>query len=180
MKFIKKIFTINQYLSFILLLFGVILVIKPDDTVTFISNLVGVILLIIGLSSIIKYVKFLCDIDIIFGVVSTVLGLVLLLNPVAVLSILPFTLGFYITVNGITKLRYAFDLKKYKGKDYINILVMSVLTIICGLILIIRPFSGVTFVIRIIGIILIVYSLIDIVNYHSIKKDIVVIERIFK
>lgn len=180
MKSIKNIFRISEYLSFLLLIFGIVLVVKPDDTVTFISNLVGVILLIIGLSSIIKYVRFLNDIDIIFGVVITVLGLVLLLNPVAVLSILPFVLGCYILINGITKLRYAFDIKKYKGKDYTNILIMSILTIICGLVLIIRPFSGVTFVVRIIGIILIVYSIIDIINYHSIKKDIVIVERIFK
>ena len=162
------------------MIFGIILVVKPDDTVTFISNVVGVILLIIGLSSIIKYVRFLNDIDIIFGVVITVLGLVLLLNPKAVLSILPFVLGCYILINGITKLRYSFDIKKYKGKDYTNILIMSILTIICGLILIIRPFSGVTFVVRIIGIILVIYSLIDIINYHSIKKDILIVERIFK
>ena len=170
MKIYKKIFGVNLVEGIIMMIFGLILLFKPEQTINLISNLIGCIVLLMGIFSIFKFLKFKTDLDIIYGIFTIVLGLILLLNPGTIISILPIIFGIYFIINGVSKLRYAIDIKKYNGKNYFIPLLISILIIACGVTFVVNPFKGAIYIVQVIGIFIIIYSSLNILNYFTIKK----------
>lgn len=184
MNTIKKLFKINLLTSFIFLIIGLFLVFRTEGTISLISSIIGIILLFNGGFSIIKYFQrkeeHFHNVNMIYGIVAIIAGFILILNPSAVASILPFVLGIYFTITGITKLKYAWDIHNYRKENPVFMFFLSGLTTICGIILIINPFQGAVAITQMIGIFMIVYAFLDIVNYFILRRDIKLIENIFK
>lgn len=172
MKFVKFVFGGSLIEGIIMAILGLILVLKPAETIMVISNIIGAIVLLIGISSIAKYLKLKNDLDIFSGITSSVLGLILLLNPGTIVSILPLVLGIYFVINGSSKLRYALDIKKYNGNNYLWPLIIAILIIICGTLFIINPFKGAVYIVQIMGIFILTYSILNIINYFTLRKNI--------
>lgn len=177
---LKKIYGINVTVSIVLLIFGLILFFKPETTINLVSTLLGIILIVMGGTSIIKFIGDKYQMDLVYGVISCVAGLILILNPTAVVSVLPFVLGIYFIISGISKFKYALDVRKYNGRNFITLLIISILITVCGVLFVINPFSGAVAITKIIGIFLVIYSVLDIVNYIMLRKDVKTVEEIFK
>lgn len=179
MRAIKKLFGISMISSFIFLILGLLLVFRTEGTIHLISSIIGIILLINGGFSAIKYFR---DdnntVNIIYGVVAILAGFVLILNPVTIVSILPFVLGIYFTVSGCVKLKYSFDIGRYQRNTPVFMTIVSILMIVCGVLFVVNPFGGAVAITQIIGIYLIIYSVLDIINCFILRKDIdIVINR---
>ena len=170
--------------SIVFLILGIFLVFRTEGTINLISSIIGVILLLNGGFTIIKYFQneseFKSNVELICGIAIVIAGFVLILNPVAVVSILPFILGIYFTITGIIKLKYALDIRKYQKENPIFMLITSGLTIVCGLLFVINPFGGAVALTQMIGIFMIVYSCLDILNYIFLRKDLKTIEKLWK
>lgn len=184
MKAIKKIFGVSFVTSIVFLIFGLFLVFRTEGTIHLISSLIGMILLLNGGWSLIKYFKEEKDtpynIGLIYGVVAIIAGIILILNPKAVASVLPFILGIYFTITGVVKLKYALDIREFKKENPTFMLILSILTILCGILFIINPFGGAIALTQIIGIFMIIYACLDIANYLSLKKDLKHIDDLLK
>ena len=83
-------------------------------------------------------------------------------------------------ISGIIKLKYAIEIKDNKAKAPIYSMIVSILMILCGILFIVNPFEGAIAITQIIGIFLIVYACLDIINYCCIRKDLKEIKRIFR
>lgn len=172
MKAIKRLFGINMISSIIFLILGLLLVFKTEGTINLISSIIGVILLMNGGFSTIKYFKENDNkVNIIYGIVAILAGFILILNPTTIVSILPFVLGIYFTVSGIIKLKYALDIKNYQRRTPVFMVIVSILMMVCGVLFIINPFEGAVAITKIIGIYLIIYSVLDIINSITLRKD---------
>lgn len=172
MKAIKRLFGINMISSIIFLILGLLLVFKTEGTINLISSIIGCILLINGGFSTIKYFKENDNkVNIIYGIVAILAGFILILNPTTIVSILPFVLGIYFTVSGIIKLKYALDIKNYQRRTPVFMVIVSILMMVCGVLFIINPFEGAVAITKIIGIYLIIYSVLDIINSITLRKD---------
>lgn len=183
-KFFNRVFGFSIFSSIVFLILGIFLVFRTEGTINLISSVIGIILLLNGGLSLINYFKNEINsayrVELIYGIIAIIAGFVLILNPSAILSVLPFILGIYFVVSGIIKLKYAIDIKNQKIKAPIISMIVPILMIVCGLLFVINPFGGVVAITQVIGIFLIVYSCLDIVNYCFIKKEIKEIEAIFK
>lgn len=176
MKTIKKLFGISIASSFIFLVLGLFLVFKTEGIINLISSIIGIILLINGGLSLIKYFKEDNNtVNIIYGIVAILAGFILILNPTTIVSILPFVLGIYFTINGVVKLKYALDVKKYQKNTPVFMIIISILMIVCGGVFVINPFEGAIAITQAIGIYLIIYSVLDIINCFILRKDIDII-----
>lgn len=183
MKVIKKLFGMSFITSIVFLIFGLFLIFKTEGTIQLISSVIGVILLINGGLAIIRYFRdgeYGTKVEFVSGVVAIVAGLVIILNPKAIISILPFILGIYFTITGVIKLKYALDIYSYKKENPLFMMILSILTIVCGILFIVNPFSGAVALTQIVGIFMSVYACLDIANYFVLKKDIKSIEEILK
>jgi len=182
-EFAKRVFGFSLFVSIIFLILGIFLVFRTEGTINLISSIIGVLLLANGGITLINYFRnqeHSYPIELIYGILVVIAGFVLILNPIAIVSVLPFVLGVYFIISGAMKLKYVLDIKNNKSSMPIYSLIISILMIVCGILFVINPFSGAIAITQAIGIFLMVYSILDIINYFCIRKDIKMLEDLFK
>jgi len=162
--------------SIALVVLGFLLIFYSEVTIISISYVIGGILIAIGVIALIKYISNINkdiknEIDIVYGIGTIILGIIVISNPKAIASIIPFVLGVLIVINSTAKIDYSFRLKKNKNNLWISTLVVSLVALVCGVLLIFNPFAGAEFITKIIGIILVVYAVLDIISTIRISKE---------
>lgn len=152
--------------SIVLLILGILLLFVPGNIITTIIRIFGIIILVLGLLSILNASKNKKNnTDLIYGILICILGLVFISNPQVIASIIPFILGIWIILRSIFRLQFVSTLRS-TSIDFIKPLVINIITLLLGITLVINPFKGAETLIRIIGIFLIVYSGLDILDYY--------------
>jgi len=172
---INKMFISSILSSAVLLVIGLLLFIRPEGTLSLISYTIGGILVIIGTNSLINYYRgkeYVSKFELIYGVLGVLGGFVLILNPKAIASLIPFIIGVWFVISSLSKLKYAIELNSKKTKAGIISLIITILTLVLGVVLIFNPFSGAVFITKMIGLFLFIYAILDIIQSSIIKKDI--------
>ena len=162
--------------SIALIALGLLLIFYSDVTIISISYVIGGILIAIGVIALLKYISNINkdrknEIDIVYGIGTIILGIIVISNPKAIASIIPFVLGVLIVINSTAKIDYSFKLKKNNNNLWVSTLVVALIALICGVLLIFNPFAGAEFITKIIGIILVIYAILDIVSTIRISKE---------
>lgn len=175
--FISKIFKSSILGSIGLIVLGMLLVFQSEATIISISYIIGGILVAIGALAILRFIKNTKekgkrDLDIVYGIVTIILGIIVIRSPHAIASIIPFIIGFIIIINSATKLQYSFELKKNNNDLWKSTMILAFITTICGLILILNPFKGAEFITKIVGILILIYSILDIISTITIKNTV--------
>ena len=93
-------------------------------------------------------------------------------------SIIPITLGIFFVISGIFSLRISFIIKDM-GSSFVMSFISSILMIICGIILIINPAGTIIVLTTLIGILLIVYSISNVVDMCIFKSRVKEIDKYF-
>lgn len=172
----NKFFTTSIITSIVFLALGIFLFLKPETTISTISYIIGIIILLLGAFSISKYYtnknKSNIDFSLIYGILSIIVGIIIILNPTAIATIITFVLGFWIVINSIIKIQYSLDLKNHDNKAWLITLIIGLLTLIWGLVLVFNPFGGALDITKLIGLFIIIYSILDIVECFILNKNI--------
>ena len=176
----NKLINVSILTSAVLLVIGIFLFIQPDTVIRMISVVLGLLFLVPAITSLVDYFKEKNNSSLVIGIITILISLILIINTEFVASILPFILGIYFVVNGINRLMYAVELKKQGFVDFSKSLVLALLIIFVGIIFIINPFKGALAITKIIGIFMIIYSVLDIINTVIVKKGIKDIEKSMK
>lgn len=176
----KKFFRSSLISSIILMIIGVLLILQSEITIITISYLIGTLLIAMGAIAIIKFIKNINNVareelDIFYGVVTIVLGVIVVYNPEAIASIIPIIIGIGIIINSATKLQYALELRESLNNQWKTTVVISIISAVCGVILICNPFKGAVVIMQIIGGFIVAYSILDIVSTITIKKNVAAI-----
>lgn len=175
----KTFFKSSICASIILMILGLLLIFQSEVTITTISYIIGAALIALGVLALIRFIKSAKNItemnfnlDIIYGIVTVILGIVIITNPKAIASILPIVLGIAIVINSASKLQYAFILKNDNNDMWKTTMIIAIVSAICGVILLFNPFAGAVLIMKIVGIFIVVYSVLDIVSTVIIKKNV--------
>ena len=179
-KKIKKTFNLSLASSIIFVIVGLFLFIKPGATISIISYVTGGVLLLMGLISVYKYFINLFGFELAYGVLLIIAGLFLVIDTSIFAKVINVILGIWIIVNSITKFQYGFVLKRAKNSDWIYTILVSLLSFIWGIVLLINPFESALTITQIIGIFIIVYAVLDIIDNFIIRRNIKDILSIFK
>lgn len=176
-KVINKNFNATIISSIITIILGMLLFFEAENTLKTISYVVGLFLLIIGISMALtvilnKNIKIYFSGTFIIGLFSSVIGFILLIKPILLTSILPFCIGVWMIISGSMKLQTALALKDAKDEAWYKLLIFAIIVFVIGVLLIINPFGGAVIVTKIIGLLLSIYSVIDIVCTSMIKKEV--------
>lgn len=176
-KLMKRFFRSSLVSSITLFVLGFLIIFKSEVTIITIAYLIGSILVALGTLAIIQYIKNIevsgkNDLDILYGVVTIILGLLVINNPKLIASILPIIIGVTIIINSATKLQYAFELKKENNQQWKTTMTISIISVICGVVLLFNPFKGAVVITQTIGIFMIVYSILDIISTAIIKRNV--------
>ena len=174
-RFMAKFLKSSLISSITLLIISLFLFFETEATIITISYIIGSILIAIGTITIMKYINNLKssirnELDIIYGVGMAILGIIVISNPKGLASIIPFVLGIIMIITSATKLQISLDIMKKNEGKMTTSTILLLITCICGVVLIFNPFSGAKILAKIIGIIILIYAILDIVSTFKIQK----------
>ncbi len=138
-RIMKSLVKSSYITSSILILLGLVLVVKSEETLKVISYLVGGVLITLGIVAFIKFFKnseknIPDNFDIIYGIVTIVFGIFIIINPKLVASIIPFVLGAWILFKSAFKVAYGFELKGKNNPIWKTTLITSGISALVGII----------------------------------------------
>ena len=110
--------------------------------------------------------------SLIAGIPLALLGLFIFLRPSFLIEFIPIVVGAIVLLDGIMNLLETFDLMKQKYSKWWVSLIFAALTIMMGILLIMRPFGVAKFVMQAIGVIMLYNGLSDIFIAARIKTKI--------
>ena len=176
---INKIFKSSILGALSLVVLGILLIFESEATIVTISYVIGGILVAIGVLALLKFYKEVKDnddndtgMDLVYGIISIVLGIVVISNPKAVASIIPIVMGLIIILNSGTKLQYSIELKRNNNNLWKSTMILSLISTLCGVLLIFNPFKGAAFLTRLIGFLILLYAVLDIISTITIKSTV--------
>lgn len=171
-------------ISIIFLLLGIIFLIFPNISIKIVAYLIAIILIGSGiyLTYLEIYTKsFLLPLDTLLnGILSILFGIIILIYPDIFKIMIPIILGTYFILDSIFKLKLVVLLRRIDNKSWIVTLLLTILSIICGIILILNPIDSSIALALFAGITLIIYSLSGIIDMILFKKNIHDLTKVFK
>lgn len=150
---------------------GIVLLARPGETLYVVSMICGITMIALGVGALISYlVKDRNMLLIILAVISVIMGIIVCVKYKSIVSILLFLFGLFILISGIVDLITSIDVKRYGFGDWIVSFLMSLVTAVLGLLIVVNPFSSSLAVIRLLGISLLVYAVLDLIAFIQVKK----------
>lgn len=182
-KFMKKFLRSSIITSIILIILGLLLIYKSENTIMTISYVIGGVLIAIGVLALIRYIKngespaLRNELDIVYGIVTVVFGIIIIKNYQVIASIIPAVIGVAIIISSAGKLNYAFQLKAEQNRLWKTTMLVSIISTLCGVILLFNPFKAAIGIMKIIGIFIIIYAVLDIISTLAIKSSVTKIKK---
>ena len=157
----------------VMIIVGIILAVFSGEALITILRVVGIGLLVVGAIGVISYFtsnnneeKSFCKM--LISAVEAIGGLLVLAAPKLFLNIYPIAMGILITLDGFGNLFQAFSLKKTGLDSWKTMLILAIISIVLGIVIICNPFSTISVLTTIIGVILIYDGILKLIP--SLKK----------
>lgn len=165
--YIKKYGKNSLVISLVFAIISIFLIAKPTESLQFIIIVVGCILILTGLFHTISYFTSSKDLSIINlgliqGVLCLIFGIVTVFNSDVVGGFLPFLIGAWIIIESILKIQFTFNIRNISISRWRFMLLLSLLTLIIGIIILFNPFKTAVMVTRIYGIFLLIAEVLNI------------------
>ena len=139
------------------IILGIVLFVYTAQATNLICTILALFLIVMGAGHIVTYLlnKNKNTVRLICGIIVLVIGVWILANPAVVISLIPAIIGVILLLHGIEGIRLAVDTKQANDTAWISGLILSVITIIFGLVLIVRAFEAAQIAFKVVGIALI-------------------------
>ena len=159
--------------SIVFAILGIILVCRPEGTVKMITGLLGAIFIVIGIFKIINYfssrgINNFFNYNLIYGLTSIVIGFVAMFYMNIIASIFRIIIGIWIVYTSFVRINASIQIKRVGSGAWIYSLILALIMFSCGLYVIINSNA----IIVSIGIIMIVYAVIDIIENIIFMKNV--------
>ena len=168
-KFLKKSGWTDIIISIIFILFGIMLISRPEAIVSIISILLGAIFIVMGVLKIIDYYSngkqdnYLIAIS----VVMILIGIIIMFCADIILSAFRILSAIWIIYSGILNLQTTIVWKDYKSRLWLLTLLLSIATIGVGIYVLVNTGA----IMQTIGIAILVYGIVNIIeSFIFIKK----------
>lgn len=155
--------------SLIFCIVGLLMIIFPELFARLVCLIIGAVLTVYGVGKIFMYISAPelrpeMRLNLVYGVVYAVIGLVLIFRYASILNIINVIVGIFLLVDGISKLRTAFSGRSVGIESWWIVALFAAASAILGLVLIIKPFSGVEMLNRFIGIALLAEGILNLIG----------------
>lgn len=161
--------------SILFCIFGIILLIRPDISISVLGTLIGVIMLLFGAVKVIGYCskdlyRLAFQYDLGFGLLLAALGIIVLIKPGSIVTFLCVAIGVATLADGLLKVQIAGDSKRFGIRNWWLILIAAIFTGLVGLLLVFRPVETTAVIMRLLGIALIMDGILSLITVLSTVK----------
>lgn len=161
-KFLKKSSWTDMIVSFLFILFGIMLVARPETIMSMISILLGAICIIMGALKAIDYFasgktdNYLLAI----AIVAIIAGIIIMFCADIIASVFRILIALWIIYSGIMNLQTTIVWKDYQSKLWLATLLLAIATILAGIYILMNNGA----MLQIIGGIIIAYGIMDVIE----------------
>lgn len=173
----KKYMKSSVFVSILLVILSLFLIFKPAYVIDFTMIFLGMIVIINGFIHTVSYFSTQKEFrgysfELIEGILCMIVGLLFILVPNKISSFLSIILGLWIIVESLFKIQLAFNIKTKDNKDWLVLVIISIITIIIGLVMILNPFSSIITITSFAGIVLLISETINLVEAFLLLRKI--------
>ena len=168
-KFLKKSSWTDIIISIIFILFGIMLISRPETIMSTISIILGLICIVMGMLKGIDYFasgktdNYLLAL----AIIAIIVGIIIMFCADIIFSIFRIIIAIWIIYSGIMDLQTTIIWKDYKSRLWLLTLLLSIVMILGGLYILINNGA----VLQVVGTIIVIYGIIDVIeNAIFIKK----------
>ena len=158
---------IDMIISLFYIILGIIFFSVPSMSNLIVSIITGIILIINGISSIFTYIKResieMFNYNLIYGIFLIVVGILAMILK----NVLSIILGVYLIITGIQKATYGILLKKYNESSWLITLSTGIIFVAIA---ILAFFTSRDKIVEVVGICLIGYGIINMVNTILLRR----------
>lgn len=172
-KLFKKTGWISILESILFAILGAILIWKPEGTLQVISCILGIIFIAIGIYKILSYFmakgKYnLYNHDLIYGLMAIVIGIVTMIYSSTIGSLFRIIIGIWIIYSSFIRISLSIKLKAMNIQAWIYSLIVAIIMFLCGIYVTMNAGA----VIVTIGIMMIIYAIMDIIEDIVFMKNV--------
>lgn len=152
---------------------GVLFIAFPSKCIQYISLVVGVSLIVTGIISVVSYiVERDTKLPLVLGTISLISGIIVCAKYRAIISIIVVILGIFILTSGIVDMVTSIrSIMIFRKSGWFTML-LSVITIVFGIVAITKSAQLTDGIVRFIGAALIVYAVLDLVTYIQVNSKV--------
>ncbi len=164
-KVLKKTGYTSIITSIVLGVLGLVMFLYAEATLKIIACVLGAILIITGIVKIVGYFTEkgsydLFNYQLVYGIISILFGLVMITHTETLGNFLGIVLGIWIIYSSLMRFGLSLKLKAFESSSWIPMLIIAILMMICGIYIIFTP----DIIIATLGLIILVYSIMDIIE----------------
>jgi len=154
---------------------GLIIAYNPNTTFQIISYVLGAILIAYGVIKIIEYYKMkdvnsIYSTELSFGAIAALFGIVVIVCSDMIEAIIRVLIGIWIVYSGVMRFGLAMKLHNFDSDNrlWVPVLFIALAILLCGMYIIVSPGA----VMMTIGIIMVIYAIMDIIEEIIFMKNI--------
>lgn len=164
-KILKKTGYISILESILFAILGIILIVRPEETIKVISYILGACFILVGIYKIIGYMQMKGKNDIynyhlIYGIMAIVIGLIAIIYSTTIGTVFRIIIGIWIIYSSVIRATSSLKLKALKSNMWIYTLILSIIMFGCGLYIALNEGT----IIMTIGILMLIYAVMDIIE----------------
>jgi len=171
--FFKTSMWIGIVFSILFIALGLLMFFLPLITIEIISIIIEALLMSLGILTIVNYVRAesvhkASNYGFIYGIMCILLSLFLIANPNIAISIVPISMGIWMVLGSLIRMQFCFSLKS--DKITFLYLIGTLIMFTCGIAVLANPFNTAILVVKALGMLIMIYSVIDLVETVSLKR----------
>ena len=155
--------------SVLFILLGLGMILFPNISLTVVAYSIAIMFIVLGIYFCVIDYRFFLD-TLVVGILTLVLGILLLVNPSWLSNLIPMVMGVWFIVDSILKIRISLTCKEYDDVPWVMLLILSIISLICGILFILHPLITSNIVMTLLGVIIVVYAISDIADMIVAKK----------
>lgn len=171
------------FISILLIVLGGFLIIKPDEILKTLIQVMGIILLLCGAIDFMSYFKMsdeekLFNYGIMKGILELCIGILFIFKFEALIDIFSIIIGLIIIFINLFKLQLSLNLKQVENTKWFTGVIISTISLILGVVIILDPFGSTKMLVITSGIIICISELCNIIYSFMILKEIKRIDKV--
>lgn len=166
--------------SVFLIVLGILCLVMPGALLNLVRWIIAIFCLVAGaymLASDLRRKTPMMFSTTLVGVVFLILGLIFAANP-GIMDIFPIVIGAWFVISGVASVRFSAGLRGTNAGTYA--LVTSILSLACGVLMILNPWGGQVAIMVFSGIMMIIYGAANLVDMAVLKHNLSDLAKNFK
>ena len=162
------------YASLLSIVLGIVLLAFPGIVMRTVCYLIAILFMLLGVKRIVAYFRGRGSLffsgGLLLGLSALLIGILIFVRVESFVGILPFVIGIVTIFSGTASIQSALDLRREGYAGWIGSMIMSVLSVLIGMLLIINPFASLVVTVMFIGVSLIVDGFCDLITAWMFSK----------